>query len=61
MLLKLNFIALMSLWRVRTTMEVMKWKGAWPKEAIHAKLLRAGCGQEEPGQYVSEISNKKLP
>ena len=35
-----------------TTIEVIKWKGAWPEKAIHVKILRAGCGQEEPGSIM---------
>ena len=27
---------------------IIKWKGAWSEEAIHVKILRAGCCQEEP-------------
>ena len=27
-------------------------EGAWPEEAIDAKILRAGCGQEEPGSIM---------
>ena len=29
-------------WRVRTDIEVIKWKGAWSEEAIHVKF----CGQD---------------
>ena len=46
-------------WRVRTGIKVMKWKGVRPEEAIHVKILQAGCGQE--GYYVSEIRDRKLP
>ena len=27
-------------------------EGAWPDEAIHIKILRAGCGQEESGSIM---------
>ena len=36
----------------RTAIYVMKLKEAWPEEAIHVKILRAGCGQEEPGSIM---------
>ena len=29
-------------WRARTVIEVIKWRGAWPKEALHVKF----CGQD---------------
>ena len=41
--------------------EVLKWKGAWPEEAMHVNILLAGCGQEEPGSNMSEIGVRRLP
>ena len=29
-----------------------KVKGVWPEEAVHVKILWAGCGQEEPGSII---------
>ena len=29
-------------WQARTAIEVIKWKGAWPEEAIQVKF----CGQD---------------
>ena len=36
----------------RTTIEVIKWKGAWPEEAIHVKIF------ENREHYASD---RKLP
>ena len=41
-------------WRARTSIKVMKWKGAWPD--IHVKFLQAGC---KPGSIMR--SDRKLP
>ena len=38
--------------QARNGIEVIKWQGAWPEEAIHVKILLAGCGQEEPGNIM---------
>ena len=37
-------------------------EGVWPEEAIHVKLLRAGCGQE-PGSIMQrqEVAMNKSP
>ena len=49
-------------WRARTAIEVIKWKGAWPDEVIHAKnfadRMWSGGVREH---YASEINDRKLP
>ena len=38
-------------------------EGAWAEEAIHVKILQAGCGQEEPGSImrVKLVAMNKSP
>ena len=45
-------ICSISCYAARTGIEVIKWKRAWPEEAIHVKYLQAGCGQMEPGSVM---------
>ena len=40
-----------------TTIEVIKWKGAWPKEAIHVKK----CGQDVGQGERQEVAMNKSP
>ena len=34
------------------TLSLATYRGAWPEEAIHEKILQAICGQEEPGSIM---------
>ena len=55
----LRIFAMMSL--VRADIEVIKWKEAWPEEAIHVNFAGRMWSGGVWDHYASEISDRKLP